>query len=143
MPEQLPIYRSQQSAPGALILFVDDERQISELVQDILEGYGFRCVALTDSLQALALFKKLRGEIDALVTDQNMPGLTGIQLIVEIRKENPELPVVMCTGFSNIMSPEKARQAGINEFLYKPFSPSQLVDALRRAINSPKNPLAA
>ena len=116
------------------ILFVDDEYAITRLASIILPRYGIGVVTENDSRMALALFRECAQDFDLLVTDQTMPGLTGVDLAKEVRFVRPNLPVIMCTGYSEAVSPEEACAAGICEYVLKPLDFQKLASSIRRQV---------
>jgi PAS domain S-box-containing protein len=104
------------------ILFVDDEPSIAAIYQKALSRLGYQVTVETSSLQALARFKTAPGEYDLLVTDYTMPEMTGLQLAAEIRRLHSQIPMILCTGYSEETSPEKLREYGIASLLMKPTS---------------------
>jgi CheY-like chemotaxis protein/anti-sigma regulatory factor (Ser/Thr protein kinase) len=99
------------------ILFVDDERTAVDINCSMLERYGYRVTGLTDSLEALNVFQKNPDEFDLVITDMTMPNLTGEVLATEIMVIRPEIPVILCTGFSDQINEVKAKEIGIKAFL--------------------------
>jgi PAS domain S-box-containing protein len=124
------------------ILFVDDEEWLVEMWQEILEGLGFEVKATTSSLEALQAFRTDPDRYDLVITDQTMARLTGFELAREILKVRPDLPVILCTGFSEVVSPEKAKALGIKEFVMKPLTINELTAAIRRALTARENEAA-
>ena len=116
------------------ILVVDDEPQIVSFQKQVLEGLGYRVKAETDSMAALAAFRSAPGTFDALVTDMTMPGMTGEGLARELRKIRPDIPIILCTGYSASISEEKAMKKGINAFLLKPVNRGDLAVTLRKVL---------
>ncbi len=117
------------------ILFVDDEEMITFLARTLLEGLGYKVLAYTDSQQALATFRDEPESFDLVVTDQTMPGLTGMDLATEVRKIRGDMPVVLCSGYSPDMTMRKMRQVGISEYVMKPIDRAILAQAVRRAMD--------
>jgi len=117
------------------VLFVDDEEMIVFLARTLLEGLGYDVVACTASQAALAAFKEDPNSFDLIVTDQTMPGLTGTDLAGEVRKLRPDIPIVLCSGYSPDMSMNKLRNVGISEYVMKPIDRSVLSQAVRRALD--------
>lgn len=117
------------------VLFVDDEAALTEIGQELLESLGYQVVAETDPLRALARFREAPRSVDVLITDQNMPGLTGADLTREVLALRPELPVLMLTGFSETITREKAKALGIREFLLKPILRRDLAKAIEVALD--------
>ncbi len=120
------------------ILFVDDEEAIEKTGAEILTGLGYEVITAADGAEALALFKSRAGEIDLLVTDLTMPRLTGTELAREVLAIRPDLPVVVCTGFSETATLEKVQSLGIRELINKPLGLRKLSEVVRGALDSPK-----
>lgn len=113
---------------------VDDEPQIARMLTDILEEYGYRVSAFDDSRKALDWATQQATPPDALVTDQTMPGMSGFELARHLRTRWPGLPVILCTGYSEVVDAAVCAGAGIDAFLYKPIPVNDLLGALRRAL---------
>ena len=116
------------------VLFVDDEAALAEIGQELLESLGYEVVAETDPLRALARVREAPRSVDLLITDQNMPGLTGADLTRQVLALRPDLPVLMLTGFSETITREKAKALGIREFLLKPILRRDLAKAVEDAL---------
>jgi two-component system, cell cycle sensor histidine kinase and response regulator CckA len=106
--------------PEPRILFVDDEFAVTRLASKILPKYGIIVVTENDSVKALTRFQEEQEAFDMLVTDQTMPGLTGMELIQKVLGIRPDLPVILCTGYSEALSPEQAKGIGVCEYMLKP-----------------------
>ncbi len=119
------------------ILLVDDEEPIVELGQGVLRRLGYTVVAKRSGREALETFRK-DGAFDLVITDQTMPEMTGVMLAAELLKLRPDLPVILCTGYSESVSRETAQEVGIREFLMKPLSKRELAGAVRRALEGNK-----
>ena len=113
------------------ILFVDDEEINLKSVPPILEHLGYEVVGLTDAKEALKLFRERPEAFDAVITDQMMPSMTGEILAAEMRRTRPDLPIILCTGFSETIDEERAKALGIGVFLMKPFSMKEIAEAIR------------
>jgi PAS domain S-box-containing protein len=116
------------------ILFVDDEELLTEWGQAVLERLGYSVTALTDSTEALKTFSSDPSRFDLVIADQTMPKLTGLHLARELLTIRNNIPIIICTGHSDSVSPEKAKEAGIREFLIKPLGKQQLAEAIHRAL---------
>jgi len=110
------------------ILIVDDEEAITIFTSTMLEHYGYSTTAVTDSREALQIFQRQPDTFDLLITDQTMPYMTGFELARAILAIRPDLPVLLCTGFSSVVSGEKALQAGIADFIMKPITKQALLE---------------
>jgi len=113
------------------ILLVDDEKDIVQMEQQMLEHLGYLVTIRTDSVKALQDFQSQPNKFDLVITDMTMPKMTGDLLAQEIRKIDPAVPIILCTGFSAKMSDETARSIGINEYLLKPLALGKLAKTVR------------
>jgi CheY-like chemotaxis protein len=116
------------------ILFVDDEPAIVEMTKTMLERIGYRVTAFSDCSEALRVFAGNPDGFDIVITDQTMPDMTGIALAKEVMAVRKNMPVIICTGFSETASPELARDAGIREFVLKPVTKREMAQAIRRVL---------
>ena len=116
------------------ILFVDDETDLAQMCREMLEALGYNVIAMTSSSKALDRFESDPGNFDLVITDMTMPGMTGVDLAKELLRIRPDIPIILCTGFSETVTEEKARQLGIREFLTKPVSLQDLAVAIRRVL---------
>ncbi|GAM08669.1 blue-light-activated protein [Geobacter sp. OR-1] len=117
------------------ILFVDDEQLLVEMAQEMLNALGYHVVAVTSSLETLERFQAQPFAYDLLITDMTMPGLTGRELSRSIRAIRPDMPIIMCSGFTEFINAAEAKEAGISEFLMKPYSTASLAKAVRKALD--------
>jgi PAS domain S-box-containing protein len=116
------------------ILFVDDEAALADLGHALLTALGYEVVAVTSSLEALAMFQAAPERFDLVITDYTMPQLTGEALAQALRGIRPTLPIILCTGFSETMTAGKARVLGIDAFCLKPFVLQELRQTIRRVL---------
>jgi CheY-like chemotaxis protein len=123
------------------ILFVDDEKVLVELGCEMLHKLGYRVTGLMDSPSALRLLRDRPQDFDILITDLTMPRLTGLELARETRRVRPNLPVVLCTGFSESISRGQGRPGEIDRIIMKPLTMKELGVAIRQALGdgSPEN----
>ena len=110
-----------------VILLVDDEEIIVDVTGQILERFGYSVVARTSSLDALEVFEKNPDEFDLVITDQIMPNLTGTQLSEKLIGIRPDIPVILCSGFSEYIDQEELKHIGIRELITKPISKLEIV----------------
>ncbi|MBI5896620.1 MAG: PAS domain-containing protein, partial [Desulfobacterales bacterium] len=118
------------------ILFVDDEPSLVTMVKMALERLGYRVESATDPLQALALLQGAPDGIDLLITDMTMPKMTGTQLIAQALALRPDLPTILCTGYSEKINAHRAKELGIGCYLEKPFRPNDLAEAVRKVLDT-------
>ncbi|MFO7558211.1 MAG: PAS domain S-box protein [Desulfobacterales bacterium] len=126
-----------KQSPGGdeRILFVDDETPIVKAGKRILEELGYRVETKTSPTEALELFRTHPDQFDLVITDMTMPGMTGDRLSQEVMNIRPDIPVILCTGFSEKITKKNAKDfAGVKAFLMKPFSKDELAFAIRKVI---------
>jgi two-component system, cell cycle sensor histidine kinase and response regulator CckA len=117
------------------ILIVDDEPLLVKINQRRLESLGYKVSTTTDSNAALEKIKDPNEKYDLIITDQTMPGLTGKDLAQEVLKLYPDMPMVMCTGHSDIISEEAALDLGIKKYIFKPIQGDELINAVGTLLN--------
>lgn len=118
------------------ILFVDDEPVLVEIGGQMLQHLGYAAECVSDSVEALRIFQASPDDFDLVITDMTMPHMTGDILAREILKVKPGLPIIMATGFSELMTEEKAKRAGITDFLMKPLVVRELASIIRRVLDA-------
>ena len=117
------------------ILLVDDEEGVINMGKRMLEYLGYQVTCHTSSLDALEAFKENPDEFELVITDMEMPNMTGDKLSVELTKIRPDIPILLCSGFSETMTREKAASLGIKDFLLKPISMKDLSQKIREVLN--------
>ena len=117
------------------ILFVDDEPALEELGGRLLSGLGYEVVTRSSAWEALQLFKAKTMAFDLVITDMTMPQLTGEKLALEILRIRPEMPIILCTGFSEQINNERARSLGIRALVMKPFLKNEMARTIRRVLD--------
>jgi len=108
---------------------------VVDMGRETLKRLGYRVTTRTSSIEALELFRVKPGEFDLVITDQTMPNMTGDNLAVELLRIRPDIPIILCTGFSHAITPEKASALGIREFVMKPIVGAQLGRVVRRVLD--------
>jgi CheY-like chemotaxis protein len=141
----LPIFKTsvihqRQSAPSLLtgnerILFIDDEPLQVDMINQILTRLGYQVEARSDSVESLNLFASQPNAFDLIITDMTMPKLTGVQLASELLKIRPDIPIILCSGFSDAITKESARLLGIRAYLMKPIVMEQLATTIRQVLD--------
>jgi PAS domain S-box-containing protein len=129
---------SRQPIPGGSerILVVDDEPAMAHTIEKNLKRLGYSAKCMISSIEALEAFRANPYGFDLVMTDQTMPEMTGEKLCREILKLRPEMPIIINTGFSDHMTPEKAKQIGISGFLMKPAEMRQIAQLVRDVLDS-------
>ena len=117
------------------ILFVDDEELVAALAEEMLTEMGYQVTTMTESSEALKLFAANADKFDLIITDQTMPNLTGKELIQAIRQICPDIPTIICTGYSTKVDEDEAKNFGANAFLMKPFDLTVMLQAVRQVLD--------
>jgi CheY-like chemotaxis protein len=117
------------------ILFVDDEETLANLGKHMLERLGYTVTAETSPKEALATFEKKPEFFNLVITDMTMPKMTGAILAEELMKIRPDIPIILCTGYSDLINREKALSLHIKEFLMKPHSINNLATMIRKVLD--------
>jgi CheY-like chemotaxis protein len=120
------------------ILFVDDEAQIVKMASRILGQLGYSVTTKTNSVEALELFRARPNDFDLVISDVTMPKMTGDQLTQELIQIRPDIPVILCTGYSKRLSEEKASEIGVKAFSYKPIVKVDLAKTVRGVLDEAK-----
>ncbi|MEE9497207.1 MAG: ATP-binding protein [Desulfobacterales bacterium] len=117
------------------ILLIDDEEQIISMEQKMLENLGYQVTARTDSIEALREFSKQPQNFDLVITDMTMPHMTGDELAQKLLDIKPDIPVILCTGFNEDITEEKALSMGIQKFVMKPVIKNDLATSIRTVLD--------
>ena len=119
------------------ILIVDDEESMVDIGRRRLERLGYQVEARTNPIEALELFRANPDQFDLVITDMTMPHLTGDKLVKEILNIRPDIPTVLCTGFSEKIDEEKAKEIGVRQYIEKPFDKHKLSILIRNVLDHP------
>ena len=117
------------------ILLIDDERSILTALQQVLKRLGYTVDARMDAVEALEIFRLNPREFDLIITDYTMPMLTGADLAREVMGVRPDIPVILCTGFSEQINEEKSRALGIRAFVMKPIVMDDMAETIRKVLD--------
>ena len=117
------------------ILLVDDEKAILNMEKKMLERLGYKVTSRTSSIEAREAFRDHPDKFDLIITDMAMPKLPGEKLAVDLIKIRPDIPILICTGFSETMSEEKVKSLGINGLLLKPMVLKDLAKKIREVLD--------
>jgi nitrogen-specific signal transduction histidine kinase/CheY-like chemotaxis protein len=123
---------------GRVLLVEDEEIQLRSF-ESMLERLGYRVTSRRNGLDALAEFETHPDDYDVVITDQTMPKMTGVQLAKALLEVRPNTSVILCTGYSEVIDAEEAREMGIREFVMKPFSVAEFSATLRKVLAPPPN----
>ncbi|MGD0235747.1 MAG: response regulator, partial [Syntrophorhabdales bacterium] len=120
------------------ILFVDDEELLVEMARHMLESLGYHVTVARHPTDAWNLFLEDPSRFDLVITDQTMPGVTGVTLAQKMLGVRKEMPIILCTGYSQMVSADKAKEVGIREFFMKPMVKKELAETIRRVLDGRK-----
>lgn len=118
------------------VLLVDDEPILVELGREMMKKMGYHVVTKTSSIEALEEFNTEPNRFDLVISDQTMPNLTGIQLAKEIRKKRADIPIILFSGFSEVINEDNFKSQGINAFLMKPILEKELATTIRNVLDN-------
>jgi nitrogen-specific signal transduction histidine kinase/ActR/RegA family two-component response regulator len=138
LPKADIVESAQASAPvphgNQRILFIDDEEILAEMGRSMLERLGYSVVVQTDSAEALRDFAKHPDKFDLVITDQTMPKMTGVALAEKLLQIRPDIPIILCTGYSDLVSEETVRAKGIRQLVMKPLARKEMVEVIHRVL---------
>ncbi|MHC1744194.1 MAG: PAS domain S-box protein [Syntrophobacteraceae bacterium] len=119
------------------LMLVEDEPLLGAFMKRMLERLGYEVDYRSNGLEALEAFRHQSAEnpVRLVITDMTMPHLTGMDLARELLRIQPDLPIVLCTGFSEKITPEKARNLGIRGFLMKPVAATEMAELIREMLD--------
>lgn len=117
------------------ILLIDDEEMLTQMGKLMLEINGYSVSASNSSTEALDIFQDQPDRFDLVITDQTMPKMTGSDLAVKMLQIRPDIPIILCTGYSAIISKEKTKQLGIKGYLQKPIRMNEMAEMIRKVLD--------
>ncbi|SHO43433.1 transporter substrate-binding domain-containing protein [Desulfopila aestuarii] len=133
LPEDQPV---EPVIPGnECILLVDDEEMLATMGKNMLERLGYQVTTRTNGIEALNTFQNHPDRFDLIITDQTMPGMQGIDLARRVLQIRPDLPVILCTGYSSSITEQKAKATGIKGFAMKPLVKKELAILVRKVLD--------
>ncbi len=120
------------------ILFVDDEASLVKMATLMLERSGYEVEGKTSSIEALKVFRDNPERFALVITDMSMPDMAGDRLAQEINRVRPNMPIILCTGYSDNIDEDRALELGINSFVMKPISKADLTKTVRNVLGEAK-----
>jgi CheY-like chemotaxis protein len=122
---------------GETILLIEDDRVVQTLLADVLTKHGYDVIVAADAAEALATAASLESCGDLILTDMVMPGLSGRELVEELRELDPDVSVIYMSGYTQDAALYEDAESGRVDFLQKPFSPATLLQTVRVALDRP------
>jgi CheY-like chemotaxis protein len=114
------------------ILLVDDEEMITNMLKQMLEKLSYHVITQSDSLKSLDIFCENPEGIDLVITDMTMPKMSGLELAASLKRIREDIPIILCTGYSEVITEEKMKASGISQLLMKPVSKKRLAETIRQ-----------
>ena len=141
--EKQEIHQLKEPVQGGIehILLIDDEDAVVTMEKLMLERLGYKVTSRISSIEALEAFRAAPDKFDLIITDMTMPNLSGDKLAVELTKIRSDIPILLCTGFSEVMSEKEAASLGIQGFLLKPITKKDLSQKIREVLDKNKTKL--
>ncbi len=116
------------------VLIVDDEKMITELIQEVLSSEGFKVKVFNDSRKALKSVRKNRETFDLIITDLTMPQMTGLEFSKEVKKINPNIPIILLTGYNKELDEKSRTEFNIKKILMKPINIENLLKEIKEVL---------
>ena len=149
----LPVTLSQVRTPDSIeqragrvgtgtILVVDDEEMIRKLARSILEQSGYTVIVAENGEQAIRIFREVVGQISAVLLDMTMPVMSGEKTLQQLRDINPDVPVLLSSGFSEIEARERFPGKAVQGFVQKPYTAPHLVEKISSVATASRSPSA-
>lgn len=120
---------------GARLLIVDDEPSITTYLKELLSMHGYEVDVFNKPGEAIEHFKKHPDDFSLIITDYTMPNMTGLDLMEEIKQINNAIPIMLCTGYSDRVDENSAKENGIASYMMKPFSADTLLEKISGLMN--------
>ena len=117
------------------IMVVDDEKSIIDSIEEFLKDYGFKVTTFSNGADAFEEFEKFPNDFDLVITDMTMPRMTGDRLSANILKIRKDIPIILCSGYSENISEEKAVEIGIKKYVQKPIDSQRLMSLIRELLD--------
>jgi CheY-like chemotaxis protein len=117
------------------ILLLDDEAILVKMGRSMLERLGYRVTVCTRGSDALEVFRRSPQDFDLIISDKTMPGMTGFDLARAVKQIRADVPVILCSGYSNEVERQKALGMGISRLVLKPLSMDELANAVRAVLD--------
>jgi CheY-like chemotaxis protein len=115
---------------------VDDEKVLADMIQQMMERLGYKVTTRTSSIECLEAFRNKPDAFDLAVTDMTMPNMTGEDLAKELMSIRPDIPLILCTGFSGKIDERRAKALGIRAFVMKPIAMHEIARATREVLDN-------
>ena len=136
--EGVPLDKDAEETPPRgkeRVLFIDDEELLAQMGKEMLERLGYHVTVRQSSLEALSTFQGCPEAFDVIVTDQTMPNMTGADLARRMLQIRPDIPIILCTGYSSLVDQDSAAALGVKEFALKPLTRGRIARLIRKVLD--------
>lgn len=116
------------------ILAVDDEISLLMFIDDFLSRYSYSVTTCTDAIKAIDIIKSEVDGFDLIITDQTMPGMTGLEFVKQIRALKNNVPVILCSGYNDVIDKNEIKDHGVSFYLQKPVGNAQLLKCIEQLL---------
>ena len=136
-PDEIPVISADQPFPTGheSVLLIDDEEDVLEMMHTMIEKLGYQVISKNSSIQALDTFRNHPRQFDLVITDQTMPEMTGMELIDQLIRIRPDIPVILCTGYMERVGEDNAGASGIGAYVMKPVRISDISVKIRKLLD--------
>ncbi len=117
------------------VLLVDDEEDVVEMMHSMLERLGYQVFSINSSIGALDTFRQKPEKFDLVITDQTMPEMTGMELAKELILIRSDIPIILCTGYSEVITEDNAKSLGVKEYVMKPVRVTEVAMKIRKVLD--------
>jgi CheY-like chemotaxis protein len=135
--KELPAISKEQPFPMGheSILLIDDEEDVLEMMHAMIEKLGYQVISRNNSIEALDTFRDHPQKFDLVITDQTMPEMTGLELVEQLIRIRPDIPVILCTGYTEMIVEDNAGSLGIGTYVMKPVRISDISVKIRKLLD--------
>lgn len=135
-PDELPAISAEQPFPmgDESVLLIDDEEDVLEMMHSMIEKLGYQVISRNNSIEALDTFRNHPRQFDLIITDQTMPEMTGLELVEQLIQIRPDIPVILCTGYTEMIAEDSAASLGIGAYVMKPVRISDISVKIRKLL---------
>ena len=136
-PDEIQEISAEQDIPtgNESVLLVDDEEDVVEMMHSMLERLGYQVFSINSSIGALDTFRQKPEKFDLVITDQTMPEMTGMELAKELILIRPDIPIILCTGYSEMITEDNAKSLGVKEYVMKPVRVTEVAVKIRKVLD--------
>jgi CheY-like chemotaxis protein len=135
--DEIPTISAEQHFPigHESVLLIDDEEDVLEMMHSMIEKLGYQVISRNNSIEALDTFRSHPRQFDLVITDQTMPEMTGLELVEQLIQIRPDIPVILCTGYMEMIAEDSAGSLGVGKYVMKPVRISDISVKIRNLLD--------